>query len=796
MLKRLLILLLLACNCKPVSAKVNLALHKSYTFSPKPNYRLCTDELDVIQLTDGKTYGSRWTEKSTVGWDKAESPAEIVIDLGKRSAVYEVRIHTVGGGFANVEFPEYAAVLLSNDGREFQFGGLITSRELANVRGFRWPGIARTLKVENINAVGRYVKVVIRAEGRYVFLDEIEVLGEQLSVTKHVKLRNDLEVFKTSEELLSRIEEHFQLGENIAATVKAVKENQARLPVELSEKILSRLEILAQKADVPTNKMYSTRELLSIKGELGKIRARIYQAVYKRPFACLPANPMEIVYEKKMCFQKNLKEIAVWLWRNEYESAAFNIVNCADEAITMSVSISPLAGPTGKMVDSDSTFTVRRAVYVKSRPRWSRVASIADALVLQGERPFVLQPGELTQIWLTVFNPALTAGDYKGSLAVAASPGPKKLPIETIKLNLKVENITFPQDVTLNTCTWDEYTWYNPVTEDVMPVVSEDLQAHYVNVSVIHPYLIPGLRLNDKYSHKFGKELQVKDFARTYLLYFEWWSGRKDSGRFGKWMSPGWKREFSAWLRRLVALLKEKGIGYERFALYPFDEALCDEFYQVAKLIKQVDPKIRIYANNFGKGPRDFIRFRNLIDIWCPHWVHCKAHPEWLATIRSFGKEIWTYGGEAKAPAKTRPPYGYYRLIAWDAFKWGQTGVGFWVYIDRKVHAWNDTLRPVGYYAVIYGADGSPVDTCGEKIIPSRRWEVWREGIEDYEYLVQLQKAINKARISNPQAAVDAEATLNLQVKRVVNNRADSEIVYSARQVITKTLLQLRQLGR
>ena len=103
MFKRLfiLLLLLLVYSCKPVSAAKNLALRKACTFLPKPNYRLCTDGSDVIQLTDGRTFGSQWTKKSTVGWEKAEPAVEIVIDLGQRSAVYEVRIHTVGGGRAN-----------------------------------------------------------------------------------------------------------------------------------------------------------------------------------------------------------------------------------------------------------------------------------------------------------------------------------------------------------------------------------------------------------------------------------------------------------------------------------------------------------------------------------------------------------------------------------------------------------------------------------------------------------------------------------------------------------------------
>ncbi|MHC4726858.1 MAG: hypothetical protein ACYS17_06460 [Planctomycetota bacterium] len=106
MFKRFISLFLLVFNCNLVIAGQNLALRKNYTFSAKPNYYLCTDKSDLIQLTDGKKYGSQWTKKSTTGWQHAEPAVEIVIDLGKKSAINEVRIHTVGGGFAEVRIVE------------------------------------------------------------------------------------------------------------------------------------------------------------------------------------------------------------------------------------------------------------------------------------------------------------------------------------------------------------------------------------------------------------------------------------------------------------------------------------------------------------------------------------------------------------------------------------------------------------------------------------------------------------------------------------------------------------------
>ena len=120
-----------------------------------------------------------------------------------------------------------------------------------------------------------------------------------------------------------------------------------------------------------------------------------------------------------------------------------------------------------------------------------------------------------------------------------------------------------------------------------------------------------------KHKDKFEKYLANRDSYRMHLIFFGWWpknggsDGGRDGGRFGEWMSPSWKRNFSLWLRELVKILKEKGIGYDRFAVHPFDESLCDEFYQVARLVKQIDPRIKIYANSFGRGPKDFMRFKN-----------------------------------------------------------------------------------------------------------------------------------------------------------------------------------------
>jgi hypothetical protein len=766
--KRFLIMFVLLYCLQSASALENLALHKSYTFSPVPNYSLCTDKLDTVQLTDGKKSGSLWTSKETVGWRKVEPVVEIVVDLGQIYGIDEVRIFTVGGGFVDVEFPEFIAVLLSNDSKQYKFAGMVSSKSIKNIRSVGNHGVSRTLSVQQINTTGRYVKLAIKPTGLNFFTDEIEIFGEPVPASKSYRNMDSLEAFVGYDKLLDRIDNQLQLEDDIAAARKAL-----------------------DKKNLSSDILYSDQKFIELRNQIGRERANIYQKFYKKPFVCLPANPMDVVYEKEMPLKDNkTHQIDVKLWGNEYESAAFNIINCSENTLKMSVSISPLTGPGHQQIDSKDTFTVRRAIYVRA----SEAGSIADALVLQ-QRPFEITPGELQQIWLTIYNPSLGAGNYNCTIAVSADVNGTSMPVEAIPVNLEVKEQRIPEKSALQTCNW---AYYDVAEASNM---ADDLRRHYTNVYVVPAQDLPFLRFSSDKPGVVRKPdytrldniLKEYNYTRVFMLGLNFNATQKDFGRFGsvQWMTPQWKETFNAWLKDLVNHLKERGVGYDRFVLYPFDESLCDDYYELAKIIKAADPKIRLYANSFGSGPNEFLRFRDLIDIWCLQDSHCVRYPDWFKTIKSFGKEMWTY--ECLRPAKAQEPYSYYRLMPWRAFQRGQSGAGFWLYYDGNgfesgAVPWDDTLRPYGYSSVVYGAKESKVNTYGEPIIPSRRWEAWREGVEDYQYLYQVQQTINKLKIKDATKVKTLQKTLDEQVNRVINNPNDSNIVYQAREILTNLL--------
>ena len=199
MLKRLCIFFLISIWCFCANGMENLALNKNYKFSPKPNYQLCTDDADINQLTDGQTSGCKWTQKSTVGWVKPEPFVEIVIDLSQKCIIREVDIHTIGGGAATVEFPEFIAVLLSDTGDQFRFAGIVSGRKLKDIRSNSNSGIPQVMSIKGINTAGRFVKLITRPLGRSIFMDEIEVNGEAVTDTSIRNLRDNLEIVTTDE---------------------------------------------------------------------------------------------------------------------------------------------------------------------------------------------------------------------------------------------------------------------------------------------------------------------------------------------------------------------------------------------------------------------------------------------------------------------------------------------------------------------------------------------------------------------------------------------------------------------
>ena len=84
-----------------------------------------------------------------------------------------------------------------------------------------------------------------------------------------------------------------------------------------------------------------------------------------------------------------------------------------------------------------------------------------------------------------------------------------------------------------------------------------------------------------------------------------------------------------------------------------------------------------------------------------------------------------------------------------------------WVYVDENNMTFSDYTDGVSYGMVYRGDHG---------IIDSKRWEAWRQGIADYEYLQMLRDVVDAAKNSgtDPERLLEAEHILSEGVDQVV----------------------------
>ena len=120
------------------------------------------------------------------------------------------------------------------------------------------------------------------------------------------------------------------------------------------------------------------------------------------------------------------------------------------------------------------------------------------------------------------------------------------------------------------------------------------------------------------------------------------------------------------------------------------------------------------------------------------------------------------------------------------------TGFGYWIYCNRE--AWDYAKEGApreGGYAVVFNATlkGTPPEVSKQElIVPGKRWEATREGVEDYAYLYLLKQAIAQA---SPEAAANAKALLNSSVEKVVKNVNNPLLADKAKRQILQVILEL-----
>ena len=390
--------------------------------------------------------------------------------------------------------------------------------------------------------------------------------------------------------------------------------------------------------------------------------------------------------------------------RNDVEQFALNFTNCSTSPVVVRSAV-----PAGvEMI-------VRRVVEVQSS-----IGMMDDALRRiypddKGQFSFEVPAGMTRQIWFEV-----TLDDQLGQKQVALEfQTDAKTFMQTI--DLTVVDLAYPESMPLKTFS---YVWpyARKITSGRIPQVAADLKKHHSNAWMNRrgqplpgPVVENGQLVPEKMKWELvEKSLQDFPFQETFVYFIH-----ENHLQYGPEI-------FRQWVREAVRGFAQRGIGYDKLLITCFDEPFSAEVKKIAeinKLIREADPKLRTFSNFHDALTKAEIKLlAESVDVIAPEY-HQMTRAN-LSIIRQAGAELWAYRVQERS---TLPED--VRLAFWKLHEAGVKGYSVWAYAEDK-DGWN---MPDGtsFYNMIY--DGDKQD-----LTPSKRWEAWREGIEDFALLDQL----------------------------------------------------------
>ncbi|MDD3587879.1 MAG: discoidin domain-containing protein [Thermoguttaceae bacterium] len=779
---------LCACEEKSPEPPQNIALGKSYSLSARPEYGLCTDPDDKIQLADGKTTtGYFWTQKGTVGWTRAGSVA-ITIDLGKVEPIDRVAF-TSAAGVAGVTWPAAAIVLVSEDGKDYYetCGNFLSDEQKRNGVFDNNKYSIRKLTSSPLSTRGRFVRLYLFSSGPFLFTDEVEIYrGTDRCMKRPLgkKATSDIQAYGDQCRLSSAVQSRYL---NDVTAVHGMIQEAVKLGYldELKKNVLQQRvnRIRGQLLELPPPESKGFRAILPLSEDHAKllaIQARLWNA------AGMPALAAEVVNRWELLplvgrFPGNTTKANLDLLRGESRPIAVNLYNSTSEPLKATVTASAAgkgAGPKVEFALVPWTDTNRYIPVQAAIVDLARTGSKSDA--------FDILPGVPCQLWVTVDSHGTAAGTYPINPKIEASDG-TQVAVDTV---VKVYPFDMPAKSSLLVGGWD-YT-------DKLPAysVSQKCIDSFMKVCRQHHVNAPWSQSRTMFS--CSVQGNPKALTVDTKLMEDWlarWSDAKEyfvflavgksfcgfqhgTPEFDHWVGQ-WARFWSDWF-------KGRKIDPSRVSLLVFDEPglhsnkdtvgmLCDW----ARAIKKANSGMRIWEDPVytppTKGPAELFE---VSDTLCPN------RPQWLADPKNFeafylaeqkkGKTLHFYS--CSGPLRLLDPYHYCLLQAWHCFKLDAKASFFWALTDGGGYScWNEYVLPRNAYCPMFIDPEDPV------VYSAKQMAAIKESVQDYETLTLLKKVIADARAKGKASAqVDQAAkTLEEGVERVLSAPEASDISWN-----------------
>ncbi|EPH13403.1 hypothetical protein HMPREF9713_00732 [Myroides odoratimimus CCUG 12700] len=631
-------LIIISLYSPVIKAQVNIAKGKKYFLSEVPNYIL-TNGSDEFDLTDGvKKEGKRfWNDKTTVGWAR-KNQVIIDLDLEEEFVINGFSINSARSEGAEVRFPLHCFVFTSNNKKEFIYQGDLLQDDNNTIGKYKVHSFA--LDVKSIK--GRYVKFVLIANGKYIFLDEIEVFKNSIE-SENVSLYLKNEVI-LEEDIKSFLKDESKRILNI--------QYQKRLNVSDNEYLES-----------------STSKSLIFNNMI------LLDSVHKNVLSAeIFFTPIEDYNELSNFTLNDIFNYHKEERRNEIkidsELTYFSIVNNKYNS---------------ELITFNEFGNLEYDIYEVLPVKAVNKVNVKDALKLIPQKVLNIKPGEVRQFVISVLG---TKKAIKHDISITNGD----TSIGTLKFSIPEK---YSNSIDLNVNLWAYLD--KPILKDNIKTVVNDLEDGKMNVIVVHSGFIDGYTTKGfvklkNYLKNFGN-LQEKKIMLFYN--FKNHPERKFGGKII--LDKVWKENFKEWYTFLQEELETIGIDSKHIYFYPYDEINLNHISDYKDLVKWGKASI----SNF----QTFVTINDKKSLEASYYADItQIMRSQLTSLKDIdNNNVWLYFAENQS--RELNAYKDYRLLGWYAYFYDIKGVGFWNYCalsSIEDARYDDFVSGINEYSVIY----------------------------------------------------------------------------------------------
>lgn len=702
----------------------NIALGKSYTLNPRPNYSHCTDPDDRTQLTDGAfTEGHFWTQKSTVGW-RSTGGVTITVDLGAVQPIRGASFNTAAGR-AGVSWPASIVLLVSDDGKSHHPVGELVNLSMKHGAAPADYAI-HCFHTTDLRTHGRYVTFLVAPGGPYTFVDEIEIHPgepEWLSIPYSGQGVTDVKAYQL----------HAAFEQRIRKDLLAVREAAAKLDSGPSQQMFAALD--AVERDLPSMAMEhdplarATLPLNTLHERVFQAQAMLWRAQGSAQLTAAPANPWEPLNLTGLP-SSGEGGVSVAMMRDEYRSGALNIRNAGDTAAELRLQIAGLPGGL-----NPSWVAVHEVAWTDTRKGIPVAAALPEA-PKQGDAFLIHVPSGMTrQVWLSVHAAGVSPGTHAGTISIAGPTTTLTLP-----LTVRVYPLPFPPQPSLHLGGWDysDSTKGRDVTPENREAFIRLLREHFVD----SPWATASVLPHDQDTARFDEWLRLWPGARQYCVFAS--VGERIGG--AKMGTPEFDANVREWVAFWAEHAKTRGLRPEQLLILlvdePAEELRDNLILPWARAIRAANTGVRLFEDVCHPDPLkanpEMIR---LCHVLCPnrprYLSSSPAYRDYFARQQASGMELAFYS--CNIGSRLADPYSYFRLQAWTAWQAGARASHFWAFSDSGGgSSWNE-------YAMAHTTCYTPLFLEPSSVTGSKQMEAIRESAGDYETLVMLRDRIARA---------------------------------------------------